>query len=331
MELTIDALDISALAVNPNEKAETVKIYRTFERLRDRLHTFMVDLRSRLADDGTVYLYAIKHDEFMSFAGSGIEFHKKAYGADKDNTWMERYTRQEVIDIFRSYGFKYEGEGDTEAEYPSWALVFKKAYLRVPVEYFSQYLPDDPRLNTVDIGPGNFPWKAAKNYIERPDRINDPKYKPENLPKVNVFFGDLERGLPNIQDKQFDFAWASHIFEHLKDPVAGAKELSRIAKRGVVIVPSSYKEAITYFEESDHKWDIFPPRPGENKPRFVRRNETWLLPLKDQEMRATFGRLYRAQEYETHEQRYIKQFFLENEQVYDIVVPWEGEFQLEVI
>ncbi len=310
---------------------DEIRVYRTFERLKDKLHSFMINIRKALTDDGAVYLYAIKHDEFQSFLGERGTNYQIGFGADQKDRWVQNYTKQGILDLWASYGFKLAGETTDLPEYPSYGLVFKKAYLRVPIEYFSKYLPDDPLLNTVDIGPGNHPWVGAKNYIEHPARLTDPKYNPKNIPKANVLFGDLEVGLKEVQDKQFDFAWASHIFEHLHNPVAGAKELSRIAKRGVVIVPSVYKEAITYFEESDHKWDIMPPRSDGGPMRFVRRNEQWVLPLKDLDMRKIFGALYRDQNYETREERYVKQFFLENEGLYDIVVPWEGEFKVEVM
>lgn len=317
-----------------NGKAQEIKIYRVFERLKDNLHRFMIDLRKALTDDGTISLYAIRHDEFQKFMGGGRDYLEKCFGPhfQMSDLWVQEYsTKFQIIDIFADYGFRYAGETQDDADYPNWGMKFKKNYLRVPVEYFSEYLPKDASLNTVDIGPGNHPWKDAKAYIEHPSRLTDPKYQPELLPKANIFYGDLSQGLPEIPDKHFDFAWASHVFEHLEDPEAGAKELSRIAKRGVVIVPSAYKDALAYWEESDHKWDIFPPHPRGELIRFVRRNERWLTPLKDQEMQAISARFYRYQNYETREERYAKKFFIENEAKYDVLVMWENEFYIKVV
>lgn len=317
-----------------NGKAKEVKIYRVFERLKDKLHNFMIDIRKCLADDGVIKLYAIRHDDFQKFLGGGRDYLEKCFGPyhEAGNIWVQDYKNQHnIIDVFEEYGFKYVGETEDEAEYPCYGLKFMKNCLHVPTEYFSEYLPKDDKLNTVDIGPGNHPWKLAKNYIEHPSRLTDERYKPENMPTVNVIFGDLEKGIPEIKDKQFDFAFASHIFEHLKDPVAGAKELSRIAKRGIVIVPSAYKDAVCYWEEWEHRWDIFPPRVGSNKPRFVLRNEDWLKPLKDQEAQAIMCRLYRYQSFDTREERYIKRFFIENEQHFDVLIEWNDEFQIETI
>jgi SAM-dependent methyltransferase len=315
-----------------DKKAEEIKVYRTFERLKDKLHRFLIDVRKALADDGILTIYAIKHDEFIDFQ-TGINGYEICYGPNwtMADRWVQHYNNANIIDILTAYGFKHIGTAPDKANYPSTALQFKKSYLQVPTQYLSKYLPTDTNLNTVDIGPGNHPWALAKNYIEHPSRLTDERYKPENMPKVNVFFGNLEEGIPEIKDKQFDFAWASHIFEHLKDPVAGAKELSRIAKRGVVVVPSSYKDSQTYWEEWEHRWDIFPPRVGSLKPRFVLRNDDWLKSLKDQEMQAIFGRLYRYQNYETREERYVKQFFMDNESSYDVVIEWNDTFEIETI
>lgn len=319
-----------------NGKAEEIKIYRVFERLGDKLHRFMVDLRKCLAENGIISLYAINHDEFQKFLGGGRDCLEKGYGPyyESDaNTWVNNYKiEDEIIKIFEEYGFTYAGETEDEADYPSYGMKFQKSHLRLPTEYFKEYLPTDTSLKMVDIGPGNHPWKDATAYIERITRIGDPKYDPNLIPQdKRVYFGDIQKGFAEIPDKHFDFALASHVFEHLEDPVAGAKELSRIAKRGLVIVPSAYKEAMMYWEETDHRWDILPPRIGSDRMRFVSRNEDWLKPLKNQEAQAIMCRLYRTSSFETREERYIKQFFIDNEQRFDIAIEWKDEFQIEVI
>lgn len=325
---------VDALWFPIDGSAEEITIYRTFERLGSKLHRFMIDLHKALSKDGILKLYAIRHDEFREFIGSGKDALTVGYGPywAAGDLWVQHYkAKEEIIQIFEDYGFLHIGDTQDVANYPSWGMKFKKASLRIPVEYFSTYLPKETDLNTVDIGPGNYPWKDAKNYIEMPERIYDPRYSKELLPNANVIFGNLEKGIPEIKDKQFDFAWASHIFEHTDNPDAAAEELSRIAKRGVVIVPSAYKDAMTYWEEAEHKWDIFPATVTGGKIRFVKRNQQWLKTLKDQEMQSIFGKLYRAPGYETREERYVKQFFMKNESSYDILVEWEGQFRIEVI
>lgn len=53
-------------------------------------------------------------------------------------------------------------------------------------------------------------------------------------------------------DKTFDYAIASHIFEHMEDPVGFARELARVAKAGYVEVPSALAEQV--FGWDFHHW-----------------------------------------------------------------------------
>jgi hypothetical protein len=43
-------------------------------------------------------------------------------------------------------------------------------------------------------------------------------------------------------DQSFDYAIASHIAEHIPDPVAFCRELSRVSKRGYIETPSKFTE-----------------------------------------------------------------------------------------
>jgi len=63
-------------------------------------------------------------------------------------------------------------------------------------------------------------------------------------------------------DKQFDFAICSHVLEDIRDPLFVCQELSRVAKRGYIEVPSRVMESCRGHEGasivglSHHRWLI---------------------------------------------------------------------------
>jgi hypothetical protein len=65
-----------------------------------------------------------------------------------------------------------------------------------------------------------------------------------------------------FEDKQFDFAICSHVLEDIRDPIFVCQELSRVAKRGYIEVPSRLMESCRGHEApnivglSHHRWLI---------------------------------------------------------------------------
>jgi len=58
-------------------------------------------------------------------------------------------------------------------------------------------------------------------------------------------------------DKEFDFAYCSHVLEHVEDPAAACKELMRIAKRGYIETPSPAKDLwLDTIAVSNHRWAV---------------------------------------------------------------------------
>lgn len=69
-------------------------------------------------------------------------------------------------------------------------------------------------------------------------------------------------------DKEFDFVFCSNVLEDIKDPVRVCREMERVGKAGVIIVPSLYLECAigvdgwpgkeTYAGYYHHRWLWFP-------------------------------------------------------------------------
>jgi hypothetical protein len=59
-----------------------------------------------------------------------------------------------------------------------------------------------------------------------------------------------------FRDKEFDFVYASHVIEHVKDVLIFIKELQRISKQGYIELPSMLEDNIILSDNSikDHKW-----------------------------------------------------------------------------
>lgn len=69
-----------------------------------------------------------------------------------------------------------------------------------------------------------------------------------------VILADCQNLRGKVADKQFDFVIASHVAEHVDNPIAFCRELIRTAKRGYIETPSPIYES--FFEWSEHKWVV---------------------------------------------------------------------------
>jgi hypothetical protein len=122
----------------------------------------------------------------------------------------------------------------------------------------------------LDVGSGPFPNMLAdvlcERHLERPGRS-----AVRNRPLV---VGDAH-ALP-FRSGAFDFVIASHLAEHLADPVVFCAELNRVAGSGYVETPSAVFEAL--LPEEGHLWTVRRYRDGlrfEPKPEMKRK--AWQL------------------------------------------------------
>jgi hypothetical protein len=114
-------------------------------------------------------------------------------------------------------------------------------------------LSENPTWNVVDVACG------ATAGIERANTLVDIHDWSEKYPDKNFIVHDAENPLP-FSDKEFDFVFASHILEHVKDPVLFCSELCRIGKRGYIEVPTPLIDNLVSGDDRSplgHKWWIF--------------------------------------------------------------------------
>lgn len=238
------------------------------------------------------------------------------------------YTREFLIKLVEEHGFVYDGDDPRQHLYPSISVRFKKPGPRAPRDYAwppPYDVPDSWRV--LDVGPGSLPLQRADAYLDHDYR----NLKPLKESGKNVYIGDLMSGLPEIPDKSYDFIWASHCLEHVASPQRAAATLSRIGKRGVVVLPSAWKESLTNFEESTHAWQCL-PHPVEGKPPIFIRSQKQIDQLKNVDVMKIFSRIFRTGPNRIpEEQRVLRKWWYNSEPSLDIVFHWQDRFELQVI
>lgn len=193
-------------------------------------------------------------------------------------------------------------------------------YVKIPIML--------PAWKVVDVGPGRHPHPRADVYVDRNPEMLEPL---KDAGKTTIL-ASLEEGLPEIPDGAFDFAFCSHVLEHILEVQKAADTLARIAKRGTIVMPSVYKDALFCFEEDEHLWNVLPnPTHGE-PPIFVERNPGYINRLRDQLVQKATCFLYRTgTQHDCTAERHMRAWYQQHEPDMDIVYHWKDELKLQVI
>lgn len=135
------------------------------------------------------------------------------------------------------------------------------------VGYSGNRIQINPSWRVIDIGSGHNPHLQADVWLDRfvgptPHRSGRSAIR-DDRPFV---IADTE-SLP-FRNNAFDYAIASHVAEHLEDPVRFCSELMRIAKGGYIETPGKFGELLV--AEPFHKWYVSKRR---NKLLFERKRK----------------------------------------------------------
>lgn len=237
---------------------------------------------------------------------------------------MRSYTRQGLIDLVEDHGFSYICEEPNIHFYPAFCLRFHKLDLMAARDYVKLPYSIEDHWKVLEIGPGANPFSRADVVVD----CNPAHLEP--LTAKRTVCADLEQGLPELGDKEFDYLFCAHVLEHVQDPIACARTMSRIAKRGTAVFPSVMKESLFNFEEAAHRWLIL-PHPNGGPPVFVRRNGD-IERLKDAEVMGSMCRLFRTGPNRMGEEsRHLRRWFREKEPLLDVVCHWQDKLELMVI
>lgn len=133
-------------------------------------------------------------------------------------------------------------------------MIIRPGYCGHPVE-----LPDEAVV--VDVGSGNNPLRGATFFVERDIGISDHRGGRESVTGMGglIIADVVSDGIP-LPDKFADFVNASHVLEHVDDPVAFCMELSRVGDAGYIECPNPFIEII--HGRDVHQWLVFEDRHG---------------------------------------------------------------------
>jgi SAM-dependent methyltransferase len=202
----------------------------------------------------------------------------------------------------------------------------------------------------VDLGCGNHPHPRASVAVDafleplqramgQDSRIDEPSIRRKGMDFV---VADILQ-LP-FPDKQFDFAYSHHVFEHLPDPKSACAEICRIAHAGAIITPSPFAEIA--FGRPYHLWFVtsrgnrlifIRKRSEENMPFGVppiRKNSGSFRATKDTnpfDMLLSDSGWYKGLLPLTRLGRLIQHYWYGHTPVMETVFLWEKQFECTVI
>ena len=132
--------------------------------------------------------------------------------------------------------------------------VYKNALRKWRVGNTNYIIDIDPNWIVLDVGSGHQPNRRANVILEKymGETIHRTVDKVETPEDKQLIIGDA-LSMP-FEDKQFDFAIASHIGEHIDDPVLFCSELKRVAKSGYIETPGPLTEF--FLPSIAHKWTV---------------------------------------------------------------------------
>lgn len=115
--------------------------------------------------------------------------------------------------------------------------------------------------NVIDLGCGVTPHPQANvgvDYFLEPEQRLGGTGKIINVKEMSregFEFHNLRVDLPlPFQNDEFDFAYSSHVFEHVEDPICACMEIQRIAKAGCILTPAPFAEYA--FGRPYHRWIV---------------------------------------------------------------------------
>jgi len=104
----------------------------------------------------------------------------------------------------------------------------------------------------LDVGSGHAPHKRATVLLERHPDDDTERSGYDVAPDPRLVIGDAQ-AMP-FADEAFEYVIASHIAEHVEDPLALCRELSRVAVAGYVETPGWLGDQL--LREPFHRWRV---------------------------------------------------------------------------
>ena len=111
-----------------------------------------------------------------------------------------------------------------------------------------EYLIEKNNWSVLDVGCGYTANKYANVVCDTQDL--------KSFYKDKKFVQLIQKKLP-FKDKEFDFVIASHVLEHVTDPIFFLSEIQRVSSHGGYIeVPTKLEDNLVFENKKDHLWHI---------------------------------------------------------------------------
>jgi hypothetical protein len=169
----------------------------------------------------------------------------------------------------------------------------------------------------LDIGSGDNPFPLATVLADKyinPTCHRNTAFKSEGKP---VYECDI-CNMP-FSDKEFDYVVASHILEHVDNPIVACKELQRVAKSGYIESPALMKDILFSWAKGMHKWHVIAQG---NTLFFFEYTERQLEGINTQAWeRLIFSTIYHP----------LQKAFNDNQDLFNTIFEWEDWFDVVVV
>jgi SAM-dependent methyltransferase len=106
----------------------------------------------------------------------------------------------------------------------------------------------------LDVGSGGDPFPFATVLADR--HLGRSHHRSEEFQSSGkpVVICDIQ-ALP-FADGTFDYVVASHVLEHVSDPIEACRELQRVARAGFIETPTLLKDALFCWAKGMHQWHL---------------------------------------------------------------------------
>jgi len=250
---------------------------------------------------------------------------------------MKKFIPESIKQVLRPMYYKLKGFEPPTGSDPRWLAVKKKLAKAQSI---------------IDLGCGNNPVKRATAAVdlhmepEERELGSGPVIDTDQMKEKGIQFVNsrVDAKLP-FKDKEFDFAYSHHVFEHLDDPTCACEEMTRIAKAGVIITPSFFAELS--FGRPYHRWMLmdrgnkllffrkrpFEDRPFGESPQWNGEKSKWEITEKTNpfDMLLNDSDWYHGEEGEMPRlSRILKKHWESRSPLLEVIFLWEDHFQWEI-
>ncbi|MFH1448220.1 MAG: class I SAM-dependent methyltransferase [Candidatus Micrarchaeota archaeon] len=165
----------------------------------------------------------------------------------------------------------------------------------------------------LEVGSGHNPHMRSDVLLDLFEEDTPEQHRGGTKATVDRPFVKADICNMPFKDKVFDYVIAIHILEHIPNIKKAISEITRVGKRGYIIVPSELNE---YLHPSDtHMWFCSRDR---GRLVFKKKPKNW---------RSPFGNLFHY--LWNNDQEYFR-FYQHHLGIYHLHFPWKGEIKSRV-